>query len=222
MKLTVITATYQRPDALALCEKYMARQTKQPDQWLVLDGEKPMSEKVLEAIQGGVIKGEAVAFFEDDDLYRADYLEWGLGLIKKGYEIAGEGNAVYYNVANRWWSECHNKRHAALCQTIIASDMLEALSNVIQSYDSQFFDTKIWNVNCGKMLVLPKSDSERRVIGIKGIRSTDGKLGYSGEHANILPQGTHADPSMLQLWRWAGDDAANYSKFWSLKSHGHN
>ena len=40
-----------------------------------------------------------------------------------------------------------------------------------------------------------------------------GAAGYSGEHAAQHPPGTHADPSMTQLWKWIGKDAAAYSKF---------
>lgn len=215
MKVTAITCTYQRPDALALCEKYLTRQTRAPDQWLILDGPEPMRDKVLKAIKDDDIEGDAIAFFEDDDLYRPDWLAWVEAGMKKGYDIIGEGNAVYYNVSYRWWSECMNKRHAALCQTAVSKDMLDTLANVIEAHESPFFDVRIWQVDCGKFLYLPKTPADRHVIGIKGIRSANGEMGYSGEHRDILPDGTHADPSMLELWKWAAEDAANYSRFWN-------
>lgn len=216
MKITALTCTYQRPDALELCHRYVARQTRPPDQHLILDGPEPMRIKVLNAIQGDEIEGDIIAFIEDDDLYRADWLEWLEMQFNKGYDMVGEGNAVYYHVGNRWWSECHNVRHAALCQTALTKDMLPVLANVIQAYDSPFFDVRIWQVDCSKRLMLPKTPGDRHVIGIKGILSAGRVPGYSGEHRDILPAGTNADPSLLQLWRWAGQDAAAYSRFRDL------
>lgn len=217
MKITALTCTYQRPDALELCHKYMARQTRKPDQHLILDGPEPMNMKVLKALQEGDIEGDMLVFFEDDDLFRADWIEWCASTIEKGYDMVGEGHAVYYHVGNRWWSECMNKRHAALCQTAISRDMYPALEHVIEGHQSQFFDVRIWQVDCVKMLALPKTPADRRVIGIKGIKGTGGALGYSGEHADMLPPGTHYDPSMLKLWQWAGADAENYARFWNAR-----
>ena len=215
-KITAITCTYQRPDAFALCEQYLKRQTRQPDQWLVLDGPERMQKKFLAAIEEGKIEHESVVVIEDDDFYRADWIEWAVGQLEKGYDLVGEGNAAYYNVANRWWSECGNVRHAALCATAMHRDMLEQVANIIHGYDWPFFDTRIWPLECNKKLQLPKRPEERRVIGIKGIRSETGMAGYSGEHHDVNPQGTHADPALLQLWRWIGEDAMNYQRFWRL------
>lgn len=213
MKLTAITATYQRPEAMRLCERYLKRQTRQPDQWLVLDGPEPMRLKVLAAIEGGRVEGDAVAFVEDDDHYRADYLAWVEERIGRGYDIVGEGMAVYYNVNHRWWSECRNVRHAALCQTSVHASMLENVASVIKAFDSPFFDTRVWRLEGNPFLHLPRHPGERRVIGIKGQFGDGAQQGYSGEHRDANPPGTHADPSMIQLWRWVGDDAAEYSRF---------
>lgn len=210
MKLTVITCTHERPEALALCERYLKRQTRQPDQWLVLDGPEPMPKKVLQALQGIQITGDAIVFIEDDDWYRADYLAWISANLELGYDMIGEGMAAYYHVGHRWWSECGNVRHAALCQTAISRELFEPLANVIESFHSPFFDTRIWEVECNKRLALPKNPSERRVLGIKGM---PGRVGYSGEHAQSMPPGVRADPSLLQLWRWIGADALNYAPF---------
>ena len=209
MKITALTCTFNRPEAMSLCTKYLDRQTRKPDQWLVLDGPEPMPLKVLAAIEGGKIEGDVVAFIEDDDHYKADWIEWLEGAFNRGYEVVGEGNAVYYNPTNRWWSECHNVRHAALCQTAVCSDMLENVANVIRSFESPYFDTRIWPMDSNKFLALPPLGSNR-VLGIKGIYPGNG---YSDEHRAVLPRGAKADPSMLQLWKLIGNDAAAYLKF---------
>lgn len=103
MKITLVTCTGDRPEAFALCEKYMARQTRQPDQWFVLDdGEQltpivPMSHAVgqkrvynpewrgpsslinklkwLFLEHSEEIIGDVIFFIEDDDWYHPEYLE---------------------------------------------------------------------------------------------------------------------------------------------------
>lgn len=210
MKLTAITATYQRTEAFALCQKYMARQTRQPDQWLILDGPEPMREKVENAFRSGKVEGDMCVFFEDDDYVAPTWLEWCEKQIEKGYDIVGQGNALYYNVGRRWWSECKNVRHASLCQTAIRRTLYGPLINILGAYDNQFFDTRLWRIECNRYLHLPK-DGERLVIGLKGL---SGKLGYSGEHKQVNPPGVKLDPSMLRLWQIIGKDAASYGKFY--------
>lgn len=207
MKLTAITATYHRPEAMRLCEKYMARQTRQPNQWCILNGPEPMPEKVLALIESGRIEGDAVAFFEDDDWFRSDFLQWAHDGIASGYEMIGEGHAAYWNVKFRWGSFCNNKRHAALVQTVIHADLLESAANIIRSYRSPFWDTRLWQLDANKFLHLPRDPSERRCVGIKGFY---GASGYSGEHGAFRPPETFTDPSSATLFRWIGEDAVDY------------
>ncbi len=208
MKISAITCTYERPQALKLCEKYMARQTRQPDQWLILDGSGPMSDKVLRAVSSG-IEGDVLVFFEDDDYYFPTWIEWCEKQISKGFDIVGQGKALYYHVGRRWWSDCKNVRHASLCQTAISRSLFEPLTELIPAYDNQFFDTRLWRIECNRYLHLPK-EGERLVIGMKGL---PGKLGYSNEHRTRTPPGVNADPSLAYLWKLIGKDALNYAPF---------
>lgn len=214
MKLTAITCTHERPAAFDLCRTYVLRQTRPADQWLVLDGPEPMQLKVLAAIEHGAIEGDAIVFAEDDDWFRADWFAWCEAQIEKGFELAGEGNIAYYNVRHRWWSECGNDKHAALCQTVLHRDLLPTLANVIKSFDSAFFDLRIWQVECSKRLFMPRRPEDRHLVGIKGITGTGGATGYSDEHRAVLPVETNPDPSLLQLWKWIGADAARYAGFY--------
>lgn len=231
MKLTAFTAHFDRPAAWPLCETYLERQTRQPDQWLILDSSpnpitprlpcdylhRPdlpkMQDKVVYAIENNLIKGDAVVFWENDDWYRNDWLAWCEKQMERGYEIAGEGNIAYYNVKSRWWSECGNARHAALCQTVVHRDFLPTVANCIKSFDSAFFDLRIWQVEASKYLFMPRCPEERHLVGIKGIVGANGSTGYSGEHRDVMPKGNHPDPALMQLFRWIGQDAADYSQF---------
>jgi hypothetical protein len=220
MNLTALTCTYERPAAMELCRKYIDRQTRQPDQWLVLDGPEPMPIKVLKAIESGQVKGEGLVWIEDDDWYHPDWLAWCAKQLES-FDIVGQGDAFYYSVRHRWWSECCNVRHAALCQTAITSDLFEYLCNTIKSYDSPFFDTRLWLKDGGRYLHMPRNDSERFVVGIKGM---PGKPGYSGEHRSINPEGVHQDWNLIRLEEVIGLDAYAYREFWErpyLRHHKH-
>jgi hypothetical protein len=209
MKITAVTCTWQRPEALALCRKYVERQTRPPDQWLVLDGPESMGDKIIAAIEGGRIEGDAVLWIEDDDYYFPGWFEWCERHLARGYDIVGQGNALYYNVSYRWFSNCKNTRHASLCQTAISTRLLERICNVIRAYENQFFDTRVWRMEVNKYLHLPK-DGERLVIGIKGMPGT---AGYSGEHKQQTPPEAHSDPALLALWKLIGADANAYKGF---------
>lgn len=210
VKITAVTATFDRPTAFELCKQYLARQTRPPDQWLVLNGPEPMRDKLLAAFEGGQIEGDAVIFAEDDDVLFPTWFEWCERQLNRGFDIVGQGRALYYNIRRRWWSDCKNTRHASLCQTAISRDYFEPLCNVIRGCDHNFMDTALWRVEGRRYLHLPK-DGERLVIGIKGM---PGKLGYSAEHAQRNPPGVNADPSMLKLWQLIGEDAQNYASFY--------
>jgi hypothetical protein len=211
VKLTAVTATWQRPEAMALCRKYVERQSRQPDQWLILDGPGRMGDKLLTAFASGAVEGDALVFVEDDDYYFPGWFRWCERHLERGYDIVGQGNALYYNVRHRWWSNCANTRHASLCQTAISCRLLEpaCACNIIKAYDNQFFDTRIWRLNVNKYLHLAQ-DGERMAIGIKGMPGT---AGYSAEHKQELPPLAHADPSLLKLWQLIGAEAKNYAAF---------
>lgn len=127
----------------------------------------------------------------------------------RGFDLIGEGDAIYYNVRWRWWSECKNVRHASLCQTAMHVRMIDQLANTIAAYDNQFFDCRLWRLECNRQLRIPK-EARRRLIGIKGMFET----GYSPEHRQRHPKGSHADPSLMKLWKLIGADARNYAPFY--------
>jgi hypothetical protein len=210
VKITAITATFERPQAMELCRKYMARQTRQPDQWIILDGPEPMIDKLLACIESGRIIGDAVIFYEDDDAFFPTWIEWCERMLDK-YEMIGEGLAIYYNVRKRWWSQCANHTHASLCQTAIRRSLFETLCNVIRSHNCPWIDTQLWKIECDKMLVCPKTPADRRLIGIKGM---PGKAGYSREHHKFDPRGCVRDPSMRKLFELLGPDAEAYRQFY--------
>jgi hypothetical protein len=207
MKLVGITCTTpSRGSALTLCERYMGRQTRPLDEWIVVNDDRPMIDKVAEVLPR--VQGDAVLFIEDDDWYHPAYVDWMQGRLLQGYSIVGQGLALYYNVAYRWWSECHNKRHASLCNTAITPDLFEAVCNIIADFNCPWIDTQMWHLECRRFLHLPK-DGERLLIGIKGMFES----GYSTEHRQVNPKGTEPDPDLSKLRELIGEDAEAYAPY---------
>src|SRR5688500_12476801 len=94
MRLTAITCTGGRPEAFAFCERWIARQTRQPDEWIVVDdgpvptlttmgqtvlrfepglpGHLSFSRNVTEGVRAAT--GDVIVFPEDDDWFGPGHL----------------------------------------------------------------------------------------------------------------------------------------------------
>lgn len=226
MKLTTITCTGDRPEAFALCEKYLASQTVQPAQMLVLDdGEVPtictlgqqyiyvphlrgkgsMVQKLRLALVGNLIKGDALVFWEDDDAYAPIWLEWCASKLAQ-FDLVGEGRAIYYNVQKRWWFEHANMQHASLCSTAMTRTMFPSLLRETANTEP-FIDSRIWRYPVRKRVF---DNSPRLVIGIKGM---PGRGGYGGGHKPHDPS-ERADKDLDFLQTLIGDAGKAYAPFY--------
>lgn len=228
MKVTLLTCSHNRPEAFALCERWIARQTVKPTQWLVLDSSSTpltctqgqehhhwpdltgMVAKVKFALQTGLTIGDVLIFVEDDDFYSPDYIEWCLNGLKR-YHLVGECQNLYYNVRYRWWYDHKNKAHASLCATSMRRDVFPFLLQECQNTNDPFIDSRLWN-NCrlSKMPFDPVRLGKRRTIGIKAMPGTKG---YGSGHD---PKNGWAiqDPNLVMLRKLIGDDADIYAKFY--------
>lgn len=127
--IIAITCTGARPEAFALCEKYMARQKVHPDQWIVVDDCDPATKctmgqtiirpeprwpefpepntqhrnmaAAVDYIQRGILHGrDQIIFFEDDDWYHESYIQ--LQVLRLNHNtVVGETPARYYHAKNR-------------------------------------------------------------------------------------------------------------------------
>jgi hypothetical protein len=176
--ITLITPTRDRPEAFALCEKYMARQTYDgPKQWIVVDdGDVPIKptlgqthirrppstivctlpRNLLEAVEHVVPSSETILFIEDDDWYAPDYVKSMVEFVK-GYEIAGLGYHRYYNVLTRMWRMENNMNAAGLCVTAINGSLLGFLKAVCETAavkDDYNVDVGIWRAAQSENVVI--------------------------------------------------------------------
>jgi hypothetical protein len=235
MKITALTTACYRPEAWALCERYMARQTLQPHQWLVLDDDAPPTQcsmgqqyfhnpewrgslsllnKVKFAIQHNLITGDAVAFIENDDWVAPTWLEFCAKQLEQ-YDMIGEGCAFYYNVRYHYWIEYGNMSHASLCSTAIRTTLFPKVIELCDTTTNKdpFLDQRIWidngGIKCSKRVFSP--DAGRLVIGIKGM---PGRAGYNVGHEKMAA-GAIYDTGLTKLRSLIGSDADAYEQFYN-------
>lgn len=232
MNLTVITPTCHRPEAFALCEKYMAAQTVRPFQWIVLDddetptkctagqeyhywpecrGRGSLVKKIRRALEQNLVRGDAIVFWENDDYYAPDYLEWCVANLKN-HHVVGEGRALYYTVRGRYWFEHVNLQHASLCATSLTRAAFPWLLRQCTVSSEPFLDVRLWH-RCPVSSRVADPYAEpggRRSVGIK---SMPGRNGYGGGHRG-RDRSAVDDLQLTKLRSLIGDGADAYAPFY--------
>lgn len=221
MKISVITPTCDRPFGIKLCEKYMARQSVQPDEWIVGDGgqtpapltmgqthihqpKPPGAANLTGNLQAALeaVTGDVLLIMEDDDWYRADHIEKAMqGLVEA--PVYGCNWLHYYHVGERRWSKFRN-RGSALCQTAMRGDMIGRFRAAVayaRQHGSYGVDGRFWSG------LESHATAEQTVVGIKGLPGTRG-LGV-GHRSHPRVRWQH-DPDLSELRRWIGEDAEAY------------
>lgn len=232
MKITIVTPTGDRPHAFALCERYMQRQSRPYDQWLVLDdGQVPtkctlgqthvqynasfrgpgsLVTKLAHMIDNKMVRGDVVAFIEDDDWYHLDYLGLAESRLRADFDMIGEGHALYYNVRYRWWYVHPNEEHASLCQTMLRTAVLPKMRKLLDD-TSPFIDFRMWNAIDRRKIYLP-----HQLHTLVGIKSMPGRAGYGSGHRS--PDGRDVggvhDDDWIKLQELIGTDVEFYKPFY--------
>lgn len=231
--VTLVTPTCDQPTGMALCERYMARQTLRLHapllQWIVVDdgtvpatltmgqrhirrergtdtGAQSLAKNLLTALP--LVETEYLMLIEHDDWYHPTHLEILLKQLvaQPGVQLAGDPQQRYYNVAHRKWRVFKN-HGSCLCQTGMHRELIARFQWVIErclQADSYGIDGRFWEaVPRYHWNLLPTSTS----LGIKGL---PGRPGLGVGHR---PTGTgwKTDPDCAQLQAWIGaEDAALY------------
>lgn len=234
--ISLLTPTGGRPEAFALCEQWIARQTYDGEfEWVVVDDCDPptpttMGQRVVRpswrwapgddtqraCLHGGldVCDGWAIAIIEDDDWYHPRYLETMVkALTYRDRALAGEGEARYYNLRRRTWRQLGNRAHASLCSTILRTEVLRERLWRICSSDSRprMVDIALWQTDDIEKAVLP---GRGLVVGIKGM---PGRPGIGIGHRDDMAM-TRDDAVLSQLYQWVGDDVDAYRQYVSCRT----
>lgn len=228
MKIALLTPTGDRTESFALCQRFVSRQTRQPDAWFITDDgatetavqpaefqiatlrlpqwDKPGTSQhrnmlaLLDAAENSDC--DAFVIVEDDDWYGPCYLE-NCELHLRTAELIGEVPARYYNVRTRHWRTFQNPYHASLCQTAFRRSMIQPIREVVAT--GAWIDMTLWP----KYLSRGKLWEGYNVLGIKGM---PGRAGVSNAHRETAKWG-HYDPDLEKLREWIGRDAALYSEY---------
>jgi len=228
-KITLITPTSDRPQAFALCERWMKRQTfKGAVQWIVVDdGEEPvpttceqsyirrardtLNHSLVPNLLAALphITSHKVLIIEDDDYYAPHYLQSMSDWLDQ-YPLVGEMYAKYYHLFYGWL-RAKNTEHGSLCRTGFTSEVFSTLEKVLED-PTPWVDMRLWAQWQGeKYLHDDSQDKTNLTIGIKGMPGRPGatwgwKRAYRG------------DPGNAMLLRWSGGDSEVVSAYKDLRS----
>lgn len=223
MRISVITPTADRPRGVELCEKWMARQTVQPHEWIVADGGQAparltmgqvhlhrtappgaanLANNVLRALEA--VTGDMVVVIEDDDYYKPTHIEeCARGL--RNRPVYGCPRLLYVNVHHRCWIQMGN-RGSALCQTAFVRSeiptMRRAAERALQA-GTFGIDGNFWS---GRAAL---ATGAQTCIGIKGLAGTPG-LGIGHRPRSYPGRRWRPDPNLDQLRRLIGADVEHY------------
>jgi glycosyltransferase involved in cell wall biosynthesis len=216
LQLTIITPTGDRPEAFALCEKFISRQTyKDKFQWIVVDdGEvatrctqgqtyirrqpkrgpvHTLPENLRSAIPS--IHGEKILFIEDDEWYHPDYLKSMVEWLDQD-ALVGVITARYYWPRITYYREFPEHKHASLCRTGIRSSLIPTLIKCCGGRDPSI-DIRLWETTKGTR------HPSNLVVGMKqmpGRKSGGGDPIKAGK----------SDADLKVLKSWIGDDWKYY------------
>lgn len=219
--ITVITPTADRPAAWPLAERWMARQTVQPDQWIVADdgetaapltrgqlhlrrprketGGASLAMNVLTALPK--IAGDIVIFVEDDDMYRGNHIEVCVKRLQR-HRATGCTWLNYYNLQANAWRRIRNSC-AALCNTAFRAECVPQMQRAAE----QALERGIYHIDrlFWRQVGTAGLHEQETVIGIKGLP------GLAGIGIGHRPDGKwKADPRRAKLREWLGEDADAY------------
>jgi hypothetical protein len=220
----VITPTGDRPEALALLRRWVSRQIRQPDQWLIVDdGQVPVDAarfpgatvirrepqaddppctlgKNLAAALA-LVAHDKVIVMEDDDWYGPEYIETLAGLLDV-HELAGIWGTKCYHPGVPGWKDMGREDHASLSQTGFRKSLIPDVFEAIPG-DGKLPDCSVdlrlwWNHNQGRGFLLPGAD-RRLHCAIKGL---PGRAGAGCAHERRLFQ---VDSDLKKFREWCDD-----------------
>lgn len=178
MKVGLIIPTRgDRKEFMKFCMKQIERQTRKPDEIILVNdapknNHKDITWRYKTGIDRATKKGCDVAFFwEDDDWYAPDYIEW---MLKKWGEngkpeIFGINETYYYHigVGKHLWMD-HKGRASAFCTLL----RLPVRNMKWPPDHYPFLDMKIWAQLPGKAI---RFGDKVRAVGVKhGLGITGG------------------------------------------------
>lgn len=228
MNLHILTPTGLRPQGLALLGEYLNAQTYTgPLTWVIVDDCDPVSRvptvrdgitvehvrphwrwkpgdntqaACMRAGLAKVPEDAALMIMEDDDIYLPKHIESSLRALER-FELVGEIDSRYYNVATQHWQVLKGRFHASMASVACQGAALETLREVCAT-NKTMLDVILWKTFKGKKCLRTSSN----VVGVKGM---PGRPGIGVGHRVRFGKPDIGD----KLGQWTGSYADNYDIF---------
>jgi hypothetical protein len=220
--VTIITPTGDRPEAFALCERWLSRQDYSGRVQVIVvdDGLIPMPctmeqqhlrrlpqpDDPPHTLAANLrmalphVAGDRILIVENDDYYGRAYVSTMLRWLD-GADLVGEVGAKYYHLRIPGWRWYRSHTHASLCRTGLSRRALPALAEACAS-DHPSIDMRLWAGWRGSRYAFrDQTGGARLCIGMKGLPGRPSPLHHS-------LKGYRLDRGFEQLRRWVGDDDA--------------
>ena len=218
--VTVITPTGDRPEAFALCERWMSQQTYTGQiQWIVVDDgvepttctmgqtyirQRPMNHHSLcRNLRAAIphIQGECIFVVEDDDYYAPHYLSTMVGRLQRA-DLVGEFGAKYYYLRHKSFRHNHqSEHHASLCRTGMTRAVLDTLKRCAFGWHPSV-DLRLWRAWKGRTFTWRDADGTQSLcVGMKGVEGRHSR-GWKPSRNAV------ADADLQTLEKWVGREAA--------------
>lgn len=214
MTISLVTPTGSRPEALALCYKWMMQQTLPFDEWIIVDdsGKVKIDHPRIAVIQNRYksentqaeslylglfdVNEGYVFIIEDDDYYPPSYIQHMVDtMVKAGVELVGEIPASYYHVGVKRYRKLNNVSYSCLCSCVMTRRVSKLLLGIVAA-DIKPIDTVLWDAvrrstNLKSVLV-----NTKLVVGIKGMPGrANGGVSWNPE----LGEWTQDDENLTKL-----------------------
>jgi hypothetical protein len=221
--VTLITPTGDRPDAFAMCERWIQQQDYTgPIQWIVIDDghtatnttqgqfylrEKPQKKHSLcRNIRSAIphIKGECILIIEDDDYYHPHYISTMVGRLHKS-DLVGEVGAKYYYVRESKYYHFTEHKHSSLCRTGMKANVIDTLKKCAEGNNASI-DLRLWAQWKGSRETWKDLNQNQPLcVGIKGVEGRPSKNWK-------LSRRSMRDSDHRILKKWIGSDWKHYVK----------
>ena len=207
-KIGIILPTRgDREEFLNIAKQYIERQTVKPHIIKIVDF-KPKTNDLDITMRYRIgyeeIRNQCdiVFFWEDDDWYREDYLEWMISMWNEHGcpKLFGVSESHFYHI-DEHYIKINHPRRACMYNTMVRSDL-----DIMWAVDKyRFMDMVLWNKHRG---VLVNYDEVRSV----GIKHGIGMPG-SHNHKNFIGWPLHGKLAKEKFVSLIGEDHKRYASF---------